>query len=169
MEALRSHLLIGLAALAAATGACAADTPLAPASRLQVSLAMAEAMSRAALDYARSNKLNLAVVVVDADGRLVTASRMDGVNADIVDVARKKARGALIMQQPTAAMSSWTVESRVAVAGLDDVLLVRGGLPLRHEGKVIGAIGASGASVADDEAAVLHAVGKVMPAQAAAR
>lgn len=143
--------------------AAAAADPVAVA-QSHVSLSTAEALIKAGQDQARAKGINLVFVVVDANGNPVGVSRMDGVSPLLTDVARRKAITALMMQRPSGEVAEPPSLATIRLMGIDDVLPVRGGIPIRLNGKLIGAMGASGAPAEQDEAAVLAAITAVIPA-----
>jgi glc operon protein GlcG len=86
------------------------------------------------------------VVVTDGSGSLVDVERMDGVQYASVDVAIKKALSAAAYRRSTKDFADLHAQGGIANRFL--VLLhampVEGGLPVVIDGKVVGAIGASG-------------------------
>jgi uncharacterized protein GlcG (DUF336 family) len=102
------------------------------------------------------------IAVADAGGGLVAHVRMDGAWLGSVDIAINKAWTARAFDMPTDELATITQpgqqgfglnttnESRVVIFG--------GGIPIRREGAVIGAVGASGGSVEQDVAVARAAV-----------
>jgi uncharacterized protein GlcG (DUF336 family) len=83
---------------------------------------------------------------------MVMMQRMDGTQLGSVDVARDKAWSAVAYRRPTKAF-----EDAIAQGGANLRLLrltgaspIEGGLPIMADGKVIGSIGVSGGSSAQD-------------------
>jgi uncharacterized protein GlcG (DUF336 family) len=119
-----------------------APIPLAEAKRA-VAAAQAEAVK---------NKWNVVVAVVDSGGHLVALERLDSTQYGSIEVALEKARTSAAFRRPTKAF-----QDMVAAGGeglrmlkLPGALPVEGGLPLVVGGKIVGAIGVSGATSAQD-------------------
>ena len=128
-------------------------------------LAAAKDMVDAALAHARkSNMSPLAVVVLDARGALKFATSEDGTSLKRAEIATGKAHGALAMGlgSRTLHTRSQTQPSFIAavthaVGGL--MVPVPGGVLIRtKEGELLGAIGISGDTSDDDEAAALAGI-----------
>jgi uncharacterized protein GlcG (DUF336 family) len=66
-------------------------------------------------------------------------------------VAIHKARASVKYKRPTKAFEAGIQGGNNYLLTLDDVIASRGGIPLMDGGKIIGAIGCSGASGAQDE------------------
>ena len=163
MKAITAITSVLFAGLIATTPAAAAE-PARTTTQAHVSLSTAERLSAAAQAHARASNFNLVFVVIDASGNTVLVSRMDGTNPLLTEVARRKAVTALIMQQPSGNVADPATLGTVKMMGIPDVLPVKGGAPLRDNGRVIGAMGASGGPADQDEAAVLAAIAAVVPA-----
>jgi uncharacterized protein GlcG (DUF336 family) len=98
----------------------------------------------------------MGAVVQDLGGRTVAAQRMDGAQLAAVDLAADKAYTAVSFGHPTEAWAASTVPGQ-GDWGLSTVLggrivVFAGGLPLRRDGRLVGAVGVSGAAAAVDRA-----------------
>lgn len=104
----------------------------------------------------------IAAVVVDAQGHDLAARRMDGAAPTILDYARDKAFTAAMARRSSAAYFRRMTASPSLTTGLanrDRLLVWGGGVPvLDAEGRVIGAIGVSGATEAEDESYGANAI-----------
>src|SRR5271163_817832 len=81
-------------------------------------------------------------------------ARMDGAQIASVVVAQHKARAAASFRRPTKVFEDAIQKSdNKYVLSLDGVIASRGGIPLIEDGKLIGAIGCSGGTGSQDEAA----------------
>ena len=148
MNNLRSLLALALLVSAFAVRARSADLPYgAP-----IPLAEARRVIAAAQAEATRNSWNVCVAIVDTGGHLVAFERMDATQYGSVEVAQDKARSAAAFRRPTKAFQD-------GVAGGGDGLRllkltggspIEGGLPLVAGGKIVGAIGVSGATSAQD-------------------
>jgi glc operon protein GlcG len=99
------------------------------------------------------------VAVVDAGGELVHLWRPDAAQVASVGVATDKARTAAIYRRPSKDFEEQATGGRPSALHLARAVPLQGGIPLMAEGQVVGAIGVSGASSADEdqELAVLGA------------
>jgi uncharacterized protein GlcG (DUF336 family) len=99
----------------------------------------------------------VAVAVVDEAGHLVASHRMDGALWVTPEIARAKANAAAAFRASTQDLETRFGSSRQLfagnVAGLDNYQFVfgRGAVPLVHEGRIIGAVGVSGAIPAEND------------------
>ncbi len=95
------------------------------------------------------------VAVVDAGGNLAAFLRMPGAFLHSIDIAIDKAYTAASFGLPTGAWSEALASDSAAVrSGIPlrpRMVCFGGGLPLRHEGRLIGGIGVSGGSELEDE------------------
>jgi uncharacterized protein GlcG (DUF336 family) len=104
------------------------------------------------------------VAAVDAAGELLYLWRPDRAQVASVGVATDKARTAAIYRRPSKDFEDQAAGGRPSALHLARAVPLQGGMPIRHGGQVVGAIGVSGASSADEDQE-LAAVG----AEAAAR
>ncbi|KRH98704.1 heme-binding protein [Curvibacter sp. PAE-UM] len=116
-----------------------------------ISLERADAVLAAAVAEARRRNWTLACAVVDSGTNLVSFKRVDGTQIGSIDVAIHKARASAKYKRPTKAFEAGIQGGNNYLLTLDDVIASRGGIPLMEGGKIIGAIGCSGASGAQDE------------------
>jgi glc operon protein GlcG len=117
-----------------------------------ISLENAKKAAAPALAEARKNNWTMAVAIVNPDGTLVYFEKMDGTQNGSAQVAIDKARSAALFKRPTKAF-----QDAVAAGGdglrilrLEGASPVEGGIPLVADGKIVGAIGVSGATSAQD-------------------
>ena len=119
-----------------------------------ISLARAQAAISAAIGEAEKRGWAVNVAVVDSGANLVAFARMDGAQLASVAVAEHKARTAASFRRPTKVFEDAIQKSdNKYVLTLDGVIASRGGIPLIEDGKLIGAIGCSGGTGSQDEAA----------------
>ena len=97
--------------------------------------------------------------VVDAGGDLVCIWRPDAAQVASVGVATDKARTAAIYRRPSKDFEDQASGGRASALHLARAVPLQGGIPITREDQVIGAVGVSGASSADEdqELAVLGA------------
>jgi glc operon protein GlcG len=113
-------------------------------------LADAHKMMAAAKAEAEKQKWGVTIAVVDDAGLLLMLERMDGARAQTSEVALLKARSAAITHRPG---KTWeeTVKTRPGTLNFPDAFHVTGGVPILHQGEVIGAVGVSGVQSFEDE------------------
>ena len=107
----------------------------------------------AALSHATAAELSVAVCLCDAQGHVLASARMDGVTPPILTFAQDKAYTAATMRRTTAAFGDRMGSSQSLTLGLstrERLLSWGGGLPIVHQGNVIGGIGVSGAKDFED-------------------
>jgi uncharacterized protein GlcG (DUF336 family) len=153
-------IALSLAAAAFITGAraeMAQQTPPAPAPPPQyampgVNLEQATKAVEAAVAEARKNGWLMAVAVVSNGGHLVHFSKMDQTQFGSIQVALQKAKAAALFRRPTKVFEDRVAQggAGVALVTLDGIIASEGGIPLMRDGKVIGAIGCSGATGSQD-------------------
>jgi glc operon protein GlcG len=117
-----------------------------------ISLENAKKAAAPALAEAAKNNWTMAVAIVDPAGNLVYFEKMDNTQLGSVNVAQDKARSAALFKRPTQAF-----QDRLAAGGdglgvlrVQGAVPVAGGVPLLIDGKIVGAIGVSGAASAQD-------------------
>lgn len=111
----------------------------------------AQRISDAAMARAAKDKWDVAIVIVDAGGHLISLRRMDGTQLGSIDIATRKAVSAVEFKRPTKDLQDLIAKDGLTfVLSLPNVTAVEGGLPILHNGQVIGAIGISGATAAQD-------------------
>jgi glc operon protein GlcG len=96
--------------------------------------------------------IGLAIAVVDPQGDLVYFYKMDGTQAASIAIAQGKARTAARFRRSTEVFfNAMQNPAGAFLATLDPTLVAStGGIPLVEGGKIIGAIGCSGATGAQD-------------------
>ena len=114
--------------------------------RKAVSLAEARKMTDAAIAEATKQKQAYAVAIVDAGGQLVYFARMDDAAAGGGEAAIAKARSAALFKQPTKTFQDRVHSGDTGLLRLENAVPIEGGVPLLADNKVIGAIGAAGAT-----------------------
>ncbi|WP_433955407.1 GlcG/HbpS family heme-binding protein [Janibacter indicus] len=115
----------------------------------------AEAALAAALAYAREHDLRMNVAVVDPGGTLLAFARMDGAFAASGEIAIDKARTVVRFGgAPTSGLYEALAGEDAVIRGIGNrpgVAAFAGGVPVRVDGELVGAVGASGGSAGEDE------------------
>jgi glc operon protein GlcG len=116
-----------------------------------LSLAAAKKMAAAAEAEATKNNWTMVISVLDDGGNLLLLERMDGTQLGSIEVSQGKARTALQFKRPSKAFQDLIDKDQQHLITLGHITGVQGGLPIMAEGKVVGSIGASGGTSAQDE------------------
>lgn len=130
-----------------------------------VTVDAARRIAAAAVAEARRNNWLMAVAVVDIAGELVYFERMDGTQAASIDIAQDKARSSARFKRPTRAFQDEVAKGGEGnrFLGLRGAVPAEGGLPIVVDGRIVGAVGLSGGTGAQDvqcATAGLAALGK---------
>jgi glc operon protein GlcG len=117
-----------------------------------ITLETARKIAPAAVAEARKNNWTMAVAIVDTAGELVYFERMDDTQVGSIDVAIDKARSAVRFKRPTKAFQDTIAAGGegLRIFSLRGAIPVEGGIPLVAGGKIVGAIGCSGGTSAQD-------------------
>ncbi len=112
----------------------------------------AKKIAAAAIAEARKNNWAMAIAIVDPSGYLVYFERMPDTQLGSVEVSIEKAKSAALFRRPTKSF-----QDTVAAGGdglrmlkLTGAIPVEGGIPIIVDGKLVGAIGASGGTSDQD-------------------
>src|SRR5215208_571095 len=117
-----------------------------------INLETAKKIAAPAIAEARKNQWAMAVAIVDTAGDLVYFEKMDDTQVGSVEVAIAKARSAARFKRPTKAFQDALAAGGegLRILALNGAIPVDGGVPLVVGGKIVGAIGASGGTSAQD-------------------
>jgi uncharacterized protein GlcG (DUF336 family) len=91
------------------------------------------------------------VSAVDAGGALIYLYRPDEAQVASVEVTTDKARTAAIYRRESKDFEDQASSGRPSALHLARAVPLQGGAPIEHDGEVIGAVGVSGASSADED------------------
>jgi len=129
-----------------------AGAQTAPPYGLPITLAQAKKAVAGAQAEARKNKWDVVVAIVDPAGQLVLLEKMDNTQNVSSEVARQKASSAALWRRPTKAFQDGLAAGGVGlrILALEGAVPADGGLPIVVDGKIIGAIGVSGATSEQD-------------------
>ncbi|MGH7232593.1 MAG: heme-binding protein [Nitrospiraceae bacterium] len=116
-----------------------------------IAAAMAEARNK--------NAPGGVIAVVDDGGNLMALERMDNTFAAGANISIGKARTSALFKKPTKVFEDIVNKGRTTMVALNDFTPLQGGVPIEFEGKVVGAVGVSGAASAqqDEEIAIAGA------------
>lgn len=111
----------------------------------------AKKVAESAAAYARDNDAAGNIAVVDEGGHLLYFMRLDGSFAAGANVSIGKARTSATFKKPTKDFEDTINKGRFTMTALADFTPLQGGVPIVHDGQVIGAIGVSGAKSAQQD------------------
>lgn len=146
--------LVGIALVASmgvlAPAAVAQQGP--PPYGMNVSVDVAKKAAAAAVAEARKNNWSMAVAVTDTSGTLVYFERMDNTQSGSINIALGKSRSASMFRRPTKVFQDLVAKGSefTYLLGLEGAVVVQGGIPIVVDGKVVGGLGVSGGSGAQD-------------------
>ncbi len=116
-------------------------------------LDMARDIAQGAIDACRKDGYQVSVVVTDRSGDPLVVMRDVFVSKYMTQLAHGKANAVVLSNSSSAELRVNMARIRDELNLLEGVLLMEGGLPIRVEGSLIGAVGVSGAPGGDlDEA-----------------
>jgi uncharacterized protein GlcG (DUF336 family) len=137
---------IALFAVAGITMAQQMPNPYGP----NINLATAKKVAAAAAEEAAKLKINVVIAIVDTGSHIVYLERFDVVQWGSVDVALHKAKCSVQWKRPTKALEDLIAKGTTTYLTLDGIIAIEGGVPIIQDGKIIGAIGISGGTPAQD-------------------
>src|SRR5438067_7309984 len=119
---------------------------------LSISVDNAKKIAALSVAEAGKNGWKMAIAIVDVAGDLVYFEKMDGTQVASVNIAQDKARSSVRFKRPTKAMQDVLAGGGAGIRflALQGAVPVEGGLPLVMDGKIVGAIGASGGTSEQD-------------------
>src|SRR3954454_17426258 len=121
-----------------------------------ITLKQAQDVVAAGLHEANNQGQPMNIAVVDAGGNLLAFARMDGAWMGSVDIAIKKAWTSRAFDIETKALSALAQPGKdfygIHESNDGNVMIFAGGVPLRRNGVVVGAVGVSGGMGKQDQA-----------------
>ena len=118
--------------------------------RKTLTLEAARRVAAAAEAEAKRNNWAVSIAVLDDAGHMVVFHRMDGAKLVAIDIAIRKARTAVYFQGPTKDLEQEVVGGRTALLPIEGFMPLEGGVPLIVDGVLVGAVGVSGVTGAQD-------------------
>ncbi|MGH7303321.1 MAG: GlcG/HbpS family heme-binding protein, partial [Candidatus Rokuibacteriota bacterium] len=130
----------------------AAAPPPPPAYGTPITLEQAKKVMAGAEAEAKKNNWNVVVAVLDSGGNVVMLQRMDGAQFGSLEVAKDKAYSAVAFRRPTKAFDDALAQggANLRLLKLSGASPLEGGIPIVVDGKLIGAVGVSGVTAAQD-------------------
>ena len=149
--------------LFAAIVLCAPVAGAQTAERAALTLDGAKAIAAAAESEAVQNNWQVVIAIVDAHGELVYLQKADNVQQGSLDIAIAKARTSARLRRPTKALQDAVEGGRTVIMAMPGVLPLEGGVPITVDGRVIGAVGVSGVTSAQDAQIATAGIRAVFP------
>jgi uncharacterized protein GlcG (DUF336 family) len=129
----------------------AAAPPPAPDYGPPITNEQAKAVAAAAVAEAKKNNWRMAFAVVGPAGELVYFEKMDGTQLASAEISQGKARTAVIFRRPSKVFADQFAAGNTAFLTFPEKPIAsEGGIPITVNGKIIGAIGASGGTGQQD-------------------
>jgi len=147
MTLTRRATILGAVLAVAITGTAGAAKL---ATKRALTLEIAKEISAAAEAEAVKNNWTMVIAIVDDGGRLMHLIRRDGTQYGSIEVAQDKARTAIAFRRPSKALEDAVASGRNAILALNGATPIEGGIPIVVDGEMVGAIGVSGGSSAQD-------------------
>lgn len=125
-----------------------------PRSSITLTLSDAKRMLEAGEAKARSIGVAYNIAVVDAGGALVAFTRQDGALIGSIDLAIGKAVTTRLFDKPTSDLAA-LAQPGAPLFGIQEsnagkVVIFGGGVPVRIDGSIVGAVGTSAGTVEQD-------------------
>ena len=117
------------------------------------------ALIRRGIEQSEAKGHKMAFAVVEPSGELVAFARMDDVPYASIRLAQQKARSSARLRMTTAALEERVQGGRSALLSSDEVIAIGGGVPIVVNGRVVGALGVSGGTAAEDGAVANSTIG----------
>ena len=143
-------LMFGSAVYAQQPAAPASPPPPPPGYGAPITLEQAKAAIAAAAAESKNNGWHHVFAVVDGSGNLIAFEKSDLAANVSVKIAQAKAISAATFRVPTKVYQDRLAAGETFVLGLPGAVPAAGGVPIVVNGKVLGAIGISGAAPLQD-------------------
>jgi uncharacterized protein GlcG (DUF336 family) len=120
---------------------------------------VAQTAASVAVAKCKADGFSVTVFVLDRIGEPIIMMRGDNASPHHVDSARRKAFTALTFKMPSAELAPFIAKnpSAAALADLNGIIALGGGLPIKSGDDIVGSIGVAGAPVSDKDVACAQA------------
>ena len=117
-----------------------------------IGLEAAKKAMAAAEAEALKNNWPMAIAILDSTGHIVMLHRLDNTQYGSIRVAEDKAHTALDFRRPSKVFEDLVAQGGIGMRtlGLRGATPLEGGVPIIADGKIIGAVGVSGATAQQD-------------------
>lgn len=109
-----------------------------------------------ATNFAVENEWPVSIAIVDDAGFLLAFKRLDNAPLFSVNLAIEKAKSSALSKRDSKALEDLVAAGRTAFIGVGEIICIEGGVLIRDNSTIVGAIGVSGVSSHDDAAIALH-------------
>ena len=149
------HFIVAAALLVGVAVPAAAQQPPPPPTTPYgppIGLEAAKKAMAAAEAEAVKNNWPMAIVILDSTGHIVMLHRLDNTQYGSIRVAQDKAQTALDFRRPSKIFEDLVAQGGIGMRtlGLRGATPLEGGVPIIADGKIIGAVGVSGATAQQD-------------------
>jgi glc operon protein GlcG len=113
----------------------------------------AKAVAEAAVAEAKKNNWRMVIAIVGPEGELIYFEKMDGAQSSSAALAQAKARTSALFRRPSKVFFDQFSAGNAAFMSFPDgarPIASEGGIPIVVNGKLVGAIGVSGGTAAQD-------------------
>ena len=149
-----------VAAAAAGMGIVpAAAAPAEPSDQAMLRLADAQSIATRALQAATEKQMNVAIVIVNREGRVILAQRMDDASFMNMALAEAKAATAAAAGVQTSLLEDAVDQGKPSLLSVPGSAMIGGGVPIMRADRIVGGIGVSGGSPKDDESIATESLG----------
>jgi glc operon protein GlcG len=121
-------------------------------------LEAAKKMMAAGEAEAIKNGWNVAITIVGAHGDLIMFHKLDDTQPGSIAVSQGKAKTAALFKRPSKALEEMIAGGKTAFLAVEGIVPLQGGVPVVVEGKIVGAVGVSGVTSAQDEQVAMAAI-----------
>ncbi len=156
------RLATAIATIALATTPVIAQEPAAQPAQYGAPIGVDRALSlvQRAMKESTAKGHKMAFAVVEPSGELVAFARMDDVPYASIKLAQQKARTAARLRVTTQDLEERVLRGRSVLLSSDEVIAIGGGVPIVVNGKIVGALGVSGGTAAQDTAVATVALAR---------
>ncbi len=123
-----------------------------------LNLAAIKTMVAAAETEAQKRNVQVTICIMDESANVLFLQKADGAGLNTLQFAQRKARYAALYGRPSKAAADQLKSGDLQILAFPDGFPNQGGLPIKVDGKTIGAIAASGAASEVDEAIAQTAI-----------
>jgi uncharacterized protein GlcG (DUF336 family) len=120
----------------------------------KLTLEVAKVLMNSAERKARELGIAEVMAIIDEGGNLIAFHRMDDARLAGIEIAQNKAWTAVAMKMPTSNLAKMALPNEplygINTTNRGRIVVLGGGIPLVKGGRIVGAIGVSGATSAQD-------------------
>jgi len=138
-------------------------------SKKTLTLDGAKKVVASAMEFIKKNHTTGVVAIVDDGGNVIAVERADNTFAAGANISIGKARTAATFKRPTKDFEEIIKKGRTPMIALNDFTPLQGGVPILVDGQIVGAIGVSGASSADQDEEIAELGAKALSESASMR